>query len=249
MKIVTYNVNGLRSILKKGDLVKLISDIDPDIVCLQETRCPKAFDAKLHFNYSILLESKTRKGYSGVAIYSKTVPESVRTDFKYNEEGRVIALEYPGYWVLNTYTPNSKKDLSRLEYRTKEWEPAIVEYVRNLQLIKPVIFCSDFNVAPEEIDIHNPAANKKTHGFTIEERTAFQHLLRSCDLIDTYRHLHPTKVEYTWFSPFGKAKEKNKGWRIDTILISKALVSKLQKVEINQKYNGSDHFPVLMELR
>lgn len=261
MRIVSFNVNGLRAVLKKdkqgkklegaGDihvLNSIINEYDPDILCLQETKCPADYDAKLHFAFSKVIASKTRKGYSGVAVYSKTVPLSVKEDFELNDEGRVIALEYPKFWLLNTYTPNSKPDLSRLDYRVDVWEPAISKYIKELQKRKPVIYTSDFNVAPSELDIHNPKGNEKSHGFTIQERTAFATLLKECRLVDSYRYIFPDKQEYTWFSPFAKSRERNKGWRIDNILVGHKLQKKILSVQILSDVHGSDHVPVLLDI-
>lgn len=260
MKIVTWNVNGIRAVLQKDKsgkrdskktnvLLELINEHDPDIICLQETKCPDDLEIDLPFAYKKIISSKTRKGYSGVAVMSKTPPVKELDDFSHNEEGRVMVLEYPTFYLLNTYTPNSKPDLSRLDYRINIWEKEIKTYVNRLQKKKPVVYVSDFNVAPTEIDIHNAKGNEKTHGFTIEERGAFASLLKDCDLVDSYRMLHPDKREYTWFSNFAKARERNKGWRIDMVLVSKQLSNKIESVEILGDYYGSDHLPVVAKIK
>ncbi len=254
MKIITYNINGFRAFLKKKKhdefvLDALISENNPDIICLQETKCPDdlIFSLPSEYKFKKILASQTRKGYSGVAVFSKEEPIDILDDFPHNEEGRVIVLEYQKYYVINTYTPNSKQDLSRLEYRVNVWEKTIRDYINNLKK-KPIIFVSDFNVAPTELDIYRAKGNEKSHGFTIQERTAFAQLLKECNLVDSYRLLHPDKKEYTWFSPFAKSREKNNGWRIDTVLVSKKLINYVKEVKILNTYYASDHIPVLAEI-
>lgn len=259
MKIISWNINGLRAVLDKNKAGKrgtgekhviqeLIDEYDPDVLCLQETKCPADFQAKLPFEYSKILASSTKKGYSGVAVYSKIKPLRVLEDFPMNEEGRVLVFEFEKLYVLNTYTPNSKPDLSRLEYRTKTWEKEIRAYVNKLQKNKPVVYVSDFNVAATELDIHTTKGHERAHGFTIEERTAFADLLKECDMIDSWRDKHPGLRKYTWYSNFAKARERNKGWRIDGALVSKNLASKIEKTDILSDYMGSDHIPVYLEL-
>lgn len=255
MKIITFNVNGLRAVLQKDKsgkrggntnvLQALLAEHDPDILCLQETKCPEDVATGLPFAFTKILASKTRKGYSGVAVLSKEPPLQVFDDFPHNEEGRVIVAEYPKFVLINAYVPNAKPDLSRLSYRV-DWEQAMRAYINKCQ--KPVVYVGDLNVAPAEIDLHNPKANVKSHGFTVEERGAFADLLKDCKLVDTFRVLHPDERAYTWYSNFGKARENNKGWRIDHILVSKKLQKKIQAVEILGDYYGSDHVPVLARL-
>lgn len=260
MKIVTWNVNGIRAVLQKDKsgkrntknpnvLTDLINEHDPDIICLQETKCPQDLDIMLPFTYKKLIASTTKKGYSGVAVLSKIPPLKELNDFPHNEEGRVIVLEYPEFYLFNTYTPNSKPDLSRLEYRINVWEKQIRTYLNRLQKKKPVIYVSDFNVAPTGLDIHKIKGHEKTHGFTIEERGAFAELLEECDLVDTYRMLHPMERKYTWFSNFAKSRENNKGWRIDMVLVSKQLSNKIESVDILSDYYGSDHIPVIAKIK
>lgn len=259
MKFISFNVNGLRAALQKDkagkrdtdnhhSLLSLIREQDPDILALQESKCDESFDPKLPFAYKILRSSRTRKGYSGVAVFSKVVPIKVLDDFPENEEGRVICLEFAKFYLLNTYTPNSKPDLSRLNYRVNTWEPMIRNYINKLQEKKPVIFGSDFNVAPTEMDIYSTKGKEKMHGFTIEERTAFKELLDKGKMIDTFRHIHPTVQKYSWFHYFGKSREKNNGWRIDTWLVSKKLQKKIKSADILNDYYSSDHCPVILEL-
>lgn len=260
MKFITFNVNGLRSILqkditgtKKIDNPNIIEYIlqtySPDFLCLQEIKCPQDFKLDNFIPGDYMYEinsSKTKKGYSGTAIITKHKPLNILYNFHENEEGRLICLEYPKFYIINTYVPNSKPDLSRLEYRTDTWEQSIVNYISNLK--KPVIYLGDLNVAPTELDIHNAKSNEKSHGYTVEERSAFANLIKKCKLVDTFRHLHPNKKEYTWFSPFQKSRERNKGWRIDHILVSKVLKSKIKSCDILSNIYGSDHLPVIAEV-
>jgi len=269
MKIISWNVNGLRAVLSKdvhgnlsiqttynavNTLEKLIHDEDPDIIALQETKCPDDLISKLNiftqFKFAMIYASNARKGYSGVAILSKTLPiVRERDEFPENNEGRLICCEYPKFFVMNAYVPNSKTDLSRLNYRVNVWEPAVRKYIQTLQATKPVIYLGDLNVAPTELDIHSTKGKAKAHGFTLEERTAFNTLLSECGMLDAYRVLHPEKREYTWFSPFAKSRENNKGWFIDKILVSSAFKNKISSVDILHKYAGSDHIPIAMTIQ
>lgn len=259
MKIISWNINGLRAVLDKNKegkrgtgekhvIQELIDEYDPDVLCLQETKCPADFDSKLPFEYSRILASSTRKGYSGVAVFSKIKPLRILDDFPMNEEGRVLVFEFDRLYVLNTYTPNSKPDLSRLEYRTQTWEKEMKAYINSLQKNKPVVYVSDFNVAATEIDIHTAKGHERMHGFTIEERTAYAQLLEECNMIDSWRHQHPGERKYTWYSNFAKARERNKGWRIDGAVVSKSLVEKIKETDILSDYKGSDHVPVYLML-
>lgn len=261
MKVISFNVNGLRSILSKDKsgskdkesspsvLDALIKDYEPDVLCLQECKCPE--DLKVHFDelpFKRILSSKTRKGYSGVAIFSRTEPVKFYEDFPLNDEGRVLVAEYPSVFVMNAYIPNSKPDLSRLEYRVQTWEEAVLKYVKELQKKKPVIYVGDLNVAHQNIDVHNPKSAQGSHGFTDSERMALGNLFESATLVDSYRVLHPSTAKYSWFSPFAKSRERNKGWRIDYQLISAKLKSKIIKADILSDYYGSDHVPTYLEI-
>ena len=259
MKIISWNINGFRAVLDKNKdgkrgtkdkhvIQEIIDQYNPDVLCLQETKCPADFDSKLPFEYSKILASQTKKGYSGVAIYSKTQPIKILDDFPYNEEGRVLVFEFEKLYVLNTYTPNSKPDLSRLGYRTETWEKAIRKYINQLQKDKPVVYVSDFNVAASELDIHTAKGHERAHGFTIEERTAFADLLRECNMVDSWRHMHPGEKKYSWYSNFAQSRERNKGWRIDGAVISSALVKKVTNTDILSSYKGSDHVPIYIEI-
>lgn len=258
MKIITFNVNGVRSILNKDKdgtkgtsnnnvLKTLVEEHGVDVMCLQETKCPEDCNLDL-LKYTKILNSKIKKGYSGVAISSNIQPIKIHEDFPHNEEGRVICYEYPKFFLVNVYTPNSKPDLSRLDYRVNIWEPAIIKYLNHLQESKPIIYVGDLNVAPTELDIHTAKGHQKTHGFTKEERDAFAKLTKECNLIDAFRHLHPTEKVYSWFSNFAKSRERNKGWRIDHILLSTSLKRKLVSCEILGDFKGSDHVPVLVNI-
>jgi exodeoxyribonuclease-3 len=262
MKIITWNVAGYRALLRKNKqglrdnkirednvLNTLISEQNPDIICLQETKCPCDLSSiPADYIYNRILASTIKKGYSGVAIFSKIEPIAIYDDFMLNEEGRLLCFEFSNYYVVNAYVPNSKSDLSRLNYRIITWETKVREYITKLQESKPVIFAADFNVAQNEIDIHNPKNHEWSAGFTIDERTAFAELLKECNLIDPYRFLYPNKQEYTYFSNFVKSRERNIGWRLDYILVSSKFKKNIKKVDILGDYYGSDHVPVLLEI-
>lgn len=266
MKIISWNVNGLRSIVTKQKdgtkndkfdpfnnvLMDLINDEDPDILCLQETRCPESFDVvqKLDLNVHGYIYHKmniaAKPGYSGTAVLSKTEPVRELDPIE-NDEGRMVALEFSKFYLVNVYVPNSKPDLSRLMFRTEEWESGVRKYISKLD--KPVVFLGDLNVAPTELDIHNAKGNEKSHGFTIQERTAFARLVKECSLVDTFRELHPNERKYSWYSNFGQARKNNKGWRIDIILVSKKISKHIRSAEILNEYMGSDHVPVSLEIK
>lgn len=262
MKIISWNVNGLRSVLgknKQGEKIKdgenLIETLlkeDYDIICLQEIKCTTE-QVDLEFiermGYNIILNCAQRKGYSGTAIFTKVKPLSVRTDFHDDNEGRIIIAEYSKFVLVNLYVPNSKPDLSRLNFRVNEWDVNIRQLVNEITKSgKEVILCGDFNVAHNDIDVHNPKSANGSHGFTKEERESFAKLLDECSLIDTFRHLHPKTVKYSWFSPFAKSRANNKGWRIDYFLVSEKLKNKLKKADIFSEYYGSDHLVIFIEI-
>ena len=249
MKIISYNVNGLRSFMSKH--TDLIHKYDPDIIAFQETRCPNSMEfmeLDSIFPHHQIHGSQTKKGYSGVAIYSKIKPMKILVDFPLNEEGRVIVFEYEEFYLMNSYVPNSKEDLSRLEYRANTWEPAIVDYFNNLQKNKPVIMCADFNVAPADIDIYSTKGKEKQPGFTIHERKAFNDLLAQTNSVDVFRHKYPMTRKYTWFSNFHNCRAKDHGWRIDHFVISECLLPKVKDIEIIAEYKASDHNPVMLLL-
>lgn len=245
LKFISWNVNGLRACVQKG-FMDFFSHADADFFCVQETKLqPGQIEMNL-LGYRQYWNSAEKKGYSGTAIFAKKEPLSVAYGIgieQHDHEGRVITLEYPEFYLVNVYTPNSKDELARLPYRM-EWEDDFREYLNNLAGKKPVILCGDLNVAHNEIDLKNPKANKRNAGFTDEERGKLSALLDS-GFIDTYRHLYPTTEHaYTWWSYRFRARERNSGWRIDYFCISRSIEEKLCEASIHSDITGSDHCPV-----
>ena len=250
MKIISWNVNGIRAVIKKGFL-DFINDFNPDIICIQETKAhPEQVDLDLD-NYKFKYwNSATKKGYSGTAIFSKIKPISVQNDMnieKHDDEGRVICMELKNYFLVTVYTPNSKRDLSRLDYRSNEWDRDFLIYLKELEKIKPIIFCGDLNVAHKEIDLKNPKTNKKNAGFTNEERLGFDNYINS-GFLDTFRMYNKEPNHYTWWSYMFNSRAKNVGWRIDYFCISEILKKKINKSIILPEIMGSDHAPILIEI-
>ncbi len=250
MKIISWNVNGIRAVLKKGFL-DFINDFNPDIICIQETKAhPEQVDLDLdNYKYKYW-NSATKKGYSGTAIFSKIKPISVQNDMnieKHDDEGRVICMELKNYFLVTVYTPNSKRDLSRLDYRAKEWDRDFLIYLKELEKIKPIIFCGDLNVAHKEIDLKNPKTNKRNAGFTDEERLGFDNYINS-GFLDTFRMYNKEPNHYTWWSYMFNSRAKNVGWRIDYFCISEILKKKITKSIILPEIMGSDHAPILIEI-
>lgn len=248
MKLITWNTNGLRACLKKG-FFDFLNQEKPDIMCIQET---KMQIEQKDFNFPGYLEyycDANKKGYSGTAILTKINPLSVHYGLngEYVDEGRAITLEFADFYVVNVYSPNSQEGLARLDYRLI-YEEKLRQYILQLQHHKPVILCGDLNVAHEEIDLKNPQSNRKSAGFSDAERAQFRQLLAS-GFIDTFRHFHPNKVQYTWWSYMFQARQKNAGWRIDYFIISKALLPAVQSITILDQVHGSDHCPVVLELQ
>lgn len=249
MKLISWNVNGLRAIYKK-DFEKSFKELNPDILCIQETKMQEGqldvdFEGyEKYFNYA------QRKGYSGTAVFTKTKPQKVTYGIgcsAHDQEGRVITLEFEEFYLVNCYTPNSGRELARLEYRM-EWEDAFRNYLQLLDKTKPVILCGDLNVAHKEIDLKNPKTNRKNAGFTDEERGKMTCLLDS-GFTDTFRKIYPEKENaYTWWSYMGHAREKNVGWRIDYFIISNRIASKIKDAMIFPEVMGSDHCPVGLEI-
>lgn len=248
MKYVSWNVNGLRAVVGKG-FEDIFHAFDADFVCLQETKLSDGqidldFDGFDHYwNYA------DKKGYSGTAIYCRHKPLSVTKGIGidvHDHEGRVITLEYDSFYLVNVYVPNSQNELARLEYR-QQWEDDFMHYVLELDEHKPVIICGDLNVAHQEIDLKNPKTNRRNPGFTDEERQCLTRLL-DAGFVDTYRHLHPDTVKYSWWSYRFKSREKNIGWRIDYFLVSRRLAEKISDAEILNDVMGSDHCPVTLTL-
>jgi len=264
MKLYSWNVNGIRAVLNKGALQKFIDEHDPDILCLQETKAERGQVVLDLPQYDEHFYSAVKKGYSGTAIFSKQKPlryidgfqEDIVRQFDVsgdtygdpNAEGRVIAAEFDGYWIVTVYTPNSKGDLSRLDLRYKHWDPAFLAYVQQLEKTKPVLFCGDLNVAHEEIDLANPKQNVGKHGFTDEERERFGDFVKA-GYVDTFRAANPDKTDaYTWWTHWANARARNVGWRIDYWLASKAIAPKVKNPHIHPDVMGSDHCPVSIEV-
>ncbi|MDF2942933.1 MAG: exodeoxyribonuclease Xth [Herbinix sp.] len=245
MKFVSWNVNGLRACLGKG-FEEFFNQVDADVFCLQETKLqPEQVEISFP-GYTQYFNSAIKKGYSGTAVFCKKEPISVCFDLcmdKHNDEGRVITIEYEDYYLITVYTPNSKKELARLDYRM-EWEEDFRSYVMGLDQKKPVIICGDLNVAHKEIDIKNPKSNLRNAGFTMEEREKMTMLLDS-GFLDTFRYKYPDKIDaYTWWSYMFHAREKNVGWRIDYFLTSERLKDRIVDSTIHMEVMGSDHCPV-----
>ncbi len=264
MKLYSWNVNGIRAVHKKGLFLPFIEKHEPDILCLQETKAQREQVEIDLVDYHEFWNSAVRKGYSGTAIFTKVEPIAALLDFpddivsKYslsdtygdtNTEGRVLTLEFEKYFVSTVYTPNSKDDLSRLPMRELYWDVAYLEYMKQLEKKKPVLFCGDLNVAHQEIDLANPKGNVGKHGFTNEERQGFTNMLEA-GFVDSFRHFYPEKPDmYSWWSHFAKSRERNVGWRIDYWLVSKSLMKSVSNPQIHMDVMGSDHCPVSIEVK
>lgn len=249
MKLISWNVNGLRAVLRKNFLDYLAVE-KPDVLCLQETKCtPDDVEQLWSTDYTTYWNSAEKKGYSGTAIFTKARPLKVTNHLsiaEHDREGRVITAEYPGFYLVNVYVPNSKRELTRLPYR-QQWDRDFLAYLRKLEKSKPVIWCGDLNVAHMELDLANPKANVKNHGFTPEERAGFDAFI-GAGFLDTFREFEKNGGYYTWWSPMGGARSRNVGWRLDYVLLSAALRPRLQSAFIRAKVTGSDHCPVGIEL-
>ena len=253
MKLATWNVNGIRSVLNKGALQEYVLESNPDILCLQETKAQQdQVELGMEFSeYDVYFNSAVKKGYSGTAIFTKVKPLSVTYGIgieEHDQEGRVITAEFEKFYLVTVYTPNAKRDLSRLAYR-QVWEDDFLAYIKKLEETKPVIFCGDLNVAHKEIDLANPKTNVNNAGFTKEERAKFDQVVAS-GLVDAFRYLHPDAVgAYSWWSYMGGARARNIGWRIDYFVVSEALAPLLKEVDIRSDVTGSDHCPVEIEVK
>jgi exodeoxyribonuclease-3 len=249
VKLISWNVNGLRAVLRKNFLDYLAAEA-PDILCLQETKArPEDVEQLWPATYTTYWNSAEKKGYSGTAIFTKLRPLNVNLGIKiaeHDNEGRVLTAEYPDFFLVNVYVPNSKRELTRLAYR-QEWDRDFLRYLKKLERKKPVIFCGDLNVAHTEIDLANPKTNVGNHGFTPEERAGFTNLVKA-GFIDAFREFEPAGGHYTWWSPMSNARARNVGWRIDYFLISAALRPRLKRAFIQDKVLGSDHCPVGIEI-
>ena len=252
MKIVSWNVNGVRAAVKKG-LLDFIADSGADAICLQETKAHPGDvqHVKWPDGYEVIWNSAVKKGYSGTAILTRVKPRSVRTGIAaaaHDAEGRVLAAEFPDFWLVNVYQPNSQRGLTRLDYRVKKWDPAFRSYLRKLQSKgKPVLFCGDLNVAHAEIDLANPRSNRRNAGFTDEERTSFGRLLDG-GFVDTFREFEKGPGHYSWWSQMGDCRARNIGWRVDYFVAAATLRPALRRAWISPQVMGSDHCPVGLEL-
>ena len=245
MKLISWNVNGIRACVNKG-FIDFFNKIDADIFCIQETKCQKG-QIELEFEgYESYWNSAEKKGYSGTAIFTKIKPLTIKYGIgkeEHDKEGRVITLEFDKFYMVNIYTPNLKRELERLDYRMI-WEDEIKKYLLHLNKIKPVIMCGDLNVAHKEIDLKNPKTNRHNAGFTDEERNKMTELL-DAGFTDSFRYKYPDKEnEYSWWSYMGRAREKNVGWRIDYFIVSNDIAKKIKDATIHQEVYGSDHCPV-----
>jgi|SRR3989344_730028 len=267
MKLVSWNVNGIRAVVRKGDFGEFIKKHKPDVLCLQETKAERG-QAQIDLpQYEEFWHSAEKKGYSGTAIFVKKdievlgelhgLPEDLCKKYKLhndsygdpNREGRVIALELEDFYVVTVYTPNSKDDLSRIPLRHKQWDPAFLEYMLRLEEEKPVLFCGDLNVAHQPQDLANPKPNEGKKGFTTEERSGIDNML-AAGFVDSFRHFVPEgNGHYTWWSHFALSRERNVGWRIDYWFVSKVLLPRLRSAKILPEVMGSDHCPVVIELK
>lgn len=250
MKLISWNVNGIRAVLKKGFL-DFIGEEKPDIVCVQETRASHdVVEAAWPLGYEVHWNSAEKKGYSGTLILSRPKPLAVTQGIgvaQHDREGRVLTAEYADFFLVNVYVPNSKRELTRLPYR-QQWDCDFLGYLRSLERSKPVIFCGDMNVAHTEIDLARPKDNVKNHGFTPEERAGFDALV-GAGFVDTFREFEKGGGHYTWWSQMNHARTRNIGWRIDYFLTSAALRPRLKAARIYREIAGSDHCPVGLELR
>lgn len=249
MKLISWNVNGLRACVRKG-FMEYFRDLNADIFSVQEIKLQEGqIDLDLDGYYQYWNYAK-KKGYSGTAVFTKREPISVKYGLgikEHDQEGRVITLEFEDFYLVNVYTPNSQRGLKRLDYRM-EWEDDFRDYLVKLDAHKPVILCGDLNVAHKEIDLKNPSSNKKNAGFTIEERTKMTKLLKA-GFVDSFRYLYPDKEgAYTWWSYITRARDRNAGWRIDYFVVSDSLKDKIEDAVIYQDIMGSDHCPVGLEI-
>ncbi len=250
MKLISWNVNGIRAALKKG-FMEYFNEMDADVFCLQETKC-QVGQVELELDgYHQYWNAAVKKGYSGTAIFSKEEPISVSYGIdieEHDQEGRVITLEFEAFYMVTVYTPNSKRELERLDYR-EVWEDDFRTYLLELDKKKPVVICGDLNVAHTEIDIKNDKTNRKSAGFTDQERAKMTELL-DAGFVDSFRYFYPEKEDmYSWWSYMGQARERNTGWRIDYFVVSERFSEKMEDAEIHMQQLGSDHCPVVLSLK
>lgn len=262
MKIYSWNVNGIRAVINKGAFAEFINKHQPDIVCLQETKAKQGQAVIDLPEYTEYWNSAAKAGYSGTAIFSKipalrtiaNIPEEIEQKYQLhdnfgntNEEGRVLAAEFEDFWVVSVYTPNSKGKLERLDLRTQQWDKAFLEYMKQLEASKPVIFCGDLNVAHQEIDLARPDDNHKSHGFTDEERAGFDAIV-DAGFVDTFRLFDQNGDNYTWWTAWSNARARNVGWRIDYVITSQSLKDRIASAAIHPEQMGSDHCPVSIDV-
>lgn len=249
MKLISWNVNGIRACVGKG-FQEFFNKVDADIFCIQETKCQPDQIELAFEGYKSYWNSAEKKGYSGTAIFTKKEPIAVTNGIgieEHDKEGRIITLEFEDFYIINNYTPNSKRELERLEYR-QIWEDEIRKYLLKLNKTKPVIMCGDLNVAHQEIDLKNPKTNRGNAGFTDEERAKMTELLKA-GFTDSFRYLYPDKENaYSWWSYMGKAREKNVGWRIDYFIVSNDMKNQIKEAKIYPEVMGSDHCPIGLEI-
>jgi exodeoxyribonuclease-3 len=261
MKLFSWNVNGLRAVIQKGEFKKFIQEYQPDVLCLQETKA-KQGQAEIDLpEYKEFWSDAVKPGYAGTAIFTKTEPLSVSTTFAgpglaklidefgdATQEGRLITAEFKDFYLVNTYSPHTKRELERLPLKQR-WDAALLDHLQELQKTKPVVACGDFNIAHQAIDLANPKQNEHGAGFTAEERTDFDRLVQA-GFVDTFRHLNPNETgAYTWWTWRANARARNVGWRIDYFVISSALMPKVKSAAIHPEQLGSDHCPVSLELK
>ena len=249
-KIISWNVNGIRSVLKKGFL-DFVKKYQPDILCLQETKVSAGQVEIALKDYQQFWNYAKKAGYSGTAVFTKAKPLEATNGIgttQHDNEGRVMTLEFNDFYLVNVYVPNTKRDLSRLKYRTQEWDVDFLKYLRKLENKKPIIFCGDMNVAHKEIDLTFPKANVKNHGFTPEERAGFENFIKA-GFIDTFRELNKEGGHYSWWSQMGNCRKRNIGWRVDYVCISSSLKSRLKEAFILKEVMGADHCPVGIVLK
>lgn len=251
LKLISWNVNGLRAALKKGFL-DFLKKSQPDVLCLQETKAPpEGIPLELPPGYSAYWNHAQKSGYSGTVIFTRIKPQEITNGLgasQHDAEGRVITARFDDFYLVNVYVPNSKRDLSRLPYRSQEWDVDFLKYLKTLEKKKPVLFCGDMNVAHQEIDLTYPKSNVNNHGFTPEERRGFDNIIKA-GFIDTFREFNKDGGQYTWWSPMGNCRQKNIGWRIDYFGISSALRPRLKEAFILKDVMGSDHCPVGIVLK
>ncbi|MDR1781812.1 MAG: exodeoxyribonuclease III [Bacilli bacterium] len=248
MRLVSWNVNGIRACLNKG-FIESVMSLEADIICVQETKAQEEQVDLMLDDYYQYWNSAIKKGYSGTLVLTKEKPINYTKGInisEHDQEGRVLTLEYDKFYLVNVYVPNSQRGLTRLDYRM-EWDDVFRNYLNDLAKNKPVIMCGDLNVAHEEIDLKNPKENQRNAGFTIEERNKFTTFLNS-GFIDSFRYLYQDKIEYSWWSYMNKARERNIGWRIDYFCLSNVLKNNLKDAKIYQNIMGSDHCPISIDI-